>query len=390
MTDCTAIQERFDDLLDGGEDPALEAHLAGCPGCRAALRVRLRQHRLLLEHGCGTGEAMPRLPPAPRRRRARADGLRPLAMAAALAAAVLTGWWLLRPAPPSDAPAASPVPALAAWPWLELRTVPGTRVATALEDGVHRVRLADGRARLASGPRPPGVRLDLVLGPHRAELLGTSVDAAWDDGRQRGFLRVTAGRVALAALTLDAGQEVHLVGDAVLPPLATLPGTAWEATALPPPGSPRLVLASELELVAPGFAYRPDPGEPGGGALVAMAGRSQSPLPRPRDQMVQARVVLPATEPRWDLQALFQLGDNRHLGILLWGTPAVQEEVPIVRPLPEHFATGARFWMPAAANGETMTVGSHDGRLTLQLMAYRPGARLSVILLRPLGAAATR
>jgi hypothetical protein len=405
MGDCADMQQAIDRLLDGAEaEPVLAAHLATCPACRAGLEAAWRQHRLLLEHGAAA-EAAPRLLARMRMQAVRRPWWRspilPWAVAAGLTVVVLGGL-LARPGtgPVQVVPVAAVSPdAVRPWPWLDWRMTAGTTASAARDaDGIHRVRLVDGRLRLATDERPADARLELRLGQLHAELLGTAVDAAWDAGRRTGYLRVHGGQVRLTDRNgdrmLNAGEEAHLCGEDVLPALPSLPGTVWIVGETPPVlPAPRLILADSFKLRQEGLRYEADAALPGGGSLVSTAGSPDASLPAQHRVQAEVALDLAPAVAGWDLQTLVLGGENERLGILVWlartGGDDLDDEgrqdVRFQRPPRRVSLDGQRFWLPDFIGGR-MRYGPIAGSVDLRLMAYRPRVRVAAVLVRPLAA----
>lgn len=379
---CSTFRATLDDVLDGvgGEEASdrVHQHAASCPACRALLQQALRHHLLLLEPAAAAAEQARDRPRAWRRGILIAG----LASAACIAAAVL-----IRPSPtPAGQP--RPEPSAQHWPWLTLETTPGTSHQAGIDgDGVHRVRLESGRLRLASTGRPADLRLELLLGTARAELLGTRVEAAWETTTGTGLVRVMHGAVAASdgggSQRLEAGQEALLAGERFLPALPTIPGTAWGDPISDRQALPIVRFADAIGILDPSMQRLAAAGLPGGSLVRTAGGNPDAPRPRAADRQAHAALDLAlAPGSRWDLQLLCTTTEDQQFGLELAASGASLDSRSDMQRW-HASTTGAMFWMPASRGDAVVLVATAPAQ-RLEFHGYRPGTGLIAVVLRPL------
>ncbi len=402
---CAVFAESLDRLLSGDEDAvaAVEDHLRDCPACRDVADRQLRLHRLLLEVGAAQSPASPgqrRRPATASHRRAttarhrRRSGRRSrqrhtmIAVLAVLGlgAALVAIYYLPQDSvAPSQQPDISP--ALVAGDdrslpsWLQVHSRAGSEISHHdAPGGGHRVVLHHGRLAMQADARRGQAPLFLQIGSHTAQLLGTSVDAFWNtDGI--GMITVRSGQVTINDLRLQAGQEVVVWGDHILPPLPSPTGAAWTGAGEPPPDA-QLLPARAFAVEEAYSGLRPSEDDMPGPHLVGLqhrpGGRQAAAMASP-----DAAVIIDLPEgTRWQVQVLCRSGPDQQLGFSLDTTPAPETSSAerLIVAAPERQQSW--LWLPSATGDSAMLTGE-AAPTRLSVAGYHSGFRIAAILLRP-------
>lgn len=368
-------------LLNGhaGPFPALEQWLQGNPDDPQVASTMLL-HRLLLEDAASRG--------APARRRQLRGQLRGerrsrrgIVWYSSGVLAVAAGLLLLlrlMSVPLSPEVEDQYVSDDVAMPsWLQLEHTPDTRFHLRGNDQGYEIHLEYGRLAVLSASDRGTVPLALVVGEHRASLLGTSLDLRWDGSQ--GVLAVSEGVVQIQDLRVGAGEEVYLWELYSLPPLHSLPGSVWQVgNAMPAYPAAIFIPVSQEHLQSAHGRLLDDEESP---IKRSLQGTRTMPDALAGEQAGQpdAVISLPALAAGpWAFDILCNNG-----GFQLQSAAKFVTGLTEVHASATH-AAGQWRWLPADL-GQLQAL-HHDGseHMDLRLFVFEPDLSLSGVLLRPL------